>query len=446
MKRFWPADPGGRKRKIDHSKPDFHNHASVTKTGERTPIPHAAHHPAGIWPPAAGKEDFPAMNRPLKIAMLTTDARQPGGLFDGPLPSLGTAPEALLQGFAGMPEIEIHVVSCVQRPVISPEKIAPNIFYHSLRVPKLGWLRTLYQGCIHATRKKLRELKPDLVHGQGTERDCAISAVFSGFPNVLTIHGNMRLVAAVNQSRPFSFLWLTARLERFTLPRTDGVVCITNYTREAVKNLARRTWVLPNAVDASFFEVPAAPDCSAPPIILCVGAICLRKNQNDFIRALDPLAARRKIRLIFVGRVDEGAYGGEFRKLVSERMWCEHVPFSGRDRVREFFRSAAAVALPTREDNCPMVVLEAMAAGVPVLASNVGGVPDLIEHEVNGLLCDPQQPETFREAVAHFLDDRTFAGHIAAEAKTQAQRRFHPEAVARRHLEIYREVLKNQRP
>ena len=48
--------------------------------------------------------------------------------------------------------------------------------------PKIGWLRTLYQGCVRATRRKLREIQPDIVHGQGTERDCAIGAVLSGFP------------------------------------------------------------------------------------------------------------------------------------------------------------------------------------------------------------------------------------------------------------------------
>ena len=381
------------------------------------------------------------MNRPLKIAMLITDARVPGGLYDGPLPSLGTAPDALLQGFAGLPEVEIHVISCVQQPVISPEKLGSNIYYHSLLVPKFGWLRTGYQGCIRAVRKKLRELQPDVVHAQGTERDCALSAVFSGFPNVLTIHGNMRLVARHSRARPFSFLWLTAKLEQFTLPRTNGVVCITNYTREAVKSLARQTWVVPNAVDSSFFEVSAMPDSSSPPSILCVGVVCARKNQNDFMRALDTLAEKRKFKLIFIGRVDNGAYGAEFSQLVQTRSWCEHIPFSSRARIQKYFQSATMVALPTQEDNCPMVVLEAMAAGVPVLASNVGGVPDLIEPEVNGLLCDPQQPETFREGVTRFLDDSAFSKHIAAEAKIQALRRFHPTAVARQHLAIYQKIL-----
>ena len=380
----------------------------------------------------------------MKIALLTTDNREYYRTYSEREPNFGTAPEALLQGFAQMPELEIHVVSCVQQPVNSPEKLAPNIFYHSVVVPKLGWMRTLYRGCIRATRKKLCEIRPDIVHGQGTERDCGISAVFSVFPNVLTIHGNMRLVAKVNRVRPFSFHWLAARLEAFTLPRTDGVVCITNYTRTAVETLARRTWVLPNAVDESFFGVDATPDGSAPPTGLCVGAISLRKNQNDFIRALDLLAQKRKFKIIFLGHTDNSAYSREFLELVRARPWCEHAGFADREKLKTYFQSATFAVLPTLEDNCPMVVLEAMAAGVPVLASNVGGVPDLIEDGKTGLFCDPQKPESFRNGVARLLDDRSLNQQLAVNAKAEAQRRFHPLVIARRHLEIYREVLEKK--
>ncbi|HEV2693899.1 MAG TPA: glycosyltransferase, partial [Verrucomicrobiae bacterium] len=261
----------------------------------------------------------------MKIALLTTDNREHYGDYANPRPHFGTAPEALLQGFAAMPELEVHVVSCLQKPAAAaPDKIAPNIFYHGLVVPKIGWMRTFYQGCIRATRAKLQEISPDIVHGQGTERDCAISAVLSGRPNVLTIHGNVRLVAQVNRVRPFSFYWLAARLETLTLPRTNGVVCITRYTQAAVESLAPRTWVVPNAVDGSFFDLRPAPDASAPPIGLCVGAICVRKNQNAFMRALDALAAERKFKIIFLGLVENSDYGREFQRLVAERPWCEH--------------------------------------------------------------------------------------------------------------------------
>jgi glycosyltransferase involved in cell wall biosynthesis len=377
----------------------------------------------------------------MRIAILTTDTREEIPGCTDPEPHLGLAPEALLQGFALVPEAEVHVVSCLKEPLRSVEKIAPNIFYHGVAVPRLGWLRTGYQGCIRAVRKKIKEIRPDIVHGQGTERDCAISAIFSGFPNVVTVHGNMRMIAAVNRARPFSYQWLAAQLEGFTLPRTDGVVCISHYTQTAVAKLARKTWVLPNAVDANFFDVQAAPPPDAPPVGLCVGTICPRKNQNDFIRALDPLAKGKKFKIIFAGGLDQGSYGAEFERLVAERPWCEHIGYINREQLRAQLKLATFLALPTREDNCPMVVLEAMAAGVPVFASNVGGVPDLIQHEVNGLLCDPQQPETFCAAAARFLDDREFASRIATTAKQQARARFHPQVIAQAHWQIYREVL-----
>ena len=99
------------------------------------------------------------------------------------------------------------------------------------------------------------------------------------------------------------------------------------------------------------------------------------------------------------------------------------------------YLDACATSPPATE------VLEAMAAGVPVLASAVGGVPDLIEHEVNGLLCDPDRSETFAAAVQCLLDDRSLAMRLATEARRQAGQRFHPKVIAARHLEIYREII-----
>jgi glycosyltransferase involved in cell wall biosynthesis len=378
----------------------------------------------------------------MKAALLTTDSREHYREYGKPIPYFGSAPEALLQGFALLPEIEVHVISCARESMRSPAQVASNIFFHSLHVPKLGWMRTAYQGCIRAVRRKLRQIQPNLVHGQGTERDCALSAISSGYPNLVTIHGNMRLIAQLNKARPFSFLWLAARLERFTIPRTDGVVCITEYTRQAVAPLARKTWVVPNAVDASFFEIRPQPPPHAPARILCVGLICPRKNQNAFIRALDPLSAKRPIELLFLGQAQPGqAYDDEFLELVRGRPWCRHGGFADREELKRQLQQTAVVALPSLEDNCPMVVLEAMAAGVPVAAARVGGVPDLVEEGRSGFLFDPLDPNSMRAAVEKVLADSATALGIAAQARRIAQERFHPRIIARRHLDIYNEVL-----
>ena len=139
--------------------------------------------------------------------------------------------------------------------------------------------------------------------------------------------------------------------------------------------------------------------------------------------------------------MERSDYGREFLQLAGERAWCEHAGFVNREQLKTRLKAASFLALPTREDNCPMVVLEAMAAGVPVLASKIGGVPDLIESEKTGLLCDPDRPESFRENVTRLLADRNFARQLATAAKAEARRRFHPLVIARQHLEVYRQAL-----
>ena len=119
----------------------------------------------------------------------------------------------------------------------------------------MGMVTHRYLGCVTAVKQKLREIKPHIVHAQGTERDCAISGVFFPGPKILTIHGNCRAIAQLRRSKPFSYWWLQARLERLCLPRFDGVVCISKYTQNWVSGLAKRTWLLPNAVESNFFQI-----------------------------------------------------------------------------------------------------------------------------------------------------------------------------------------------
>jgi glycosyltransferase involved in cell wall biosynthesis len=252
----------------------------------------------------------------------------------------------------------------------------------------------------------------------------------------------MRLIARLNRARPFSFEWLAARLEAFTIPRAGGVVCITNYTRDAVAGLARKTWLAPNAVNLKFFDVAARPDPGEPPVILCIGDVCPRKNQNAFIRALEPLARGRKFKVVFFGRAARGEqYGDDFFQLLGKNQWCAYAGAPGHETIIESMKSASLLSLSSLEDNCPMTVLEAMAAGVPVVAANVGGVPDLIEHGKTGMLCNPLDAASIRDAMGKLLGAPELARQLAAEAKKQALERFHPVVIARRHLEIYREVL-----
>ncbi len=376
----------------------------------------------------------------MKIAFLVPDNRDEYRQFDRPEPAFGPAPTALLEGFKELEGCEVHVLVCSHEATKAPAKLAQNIYFHQVVVPTIGWMRSLYYGCSWAIRQKLREIKPDVVHGQGTERYCAVGAQRSGYPNLITIHGNMRRIARLLHARPLSFHWLTARLEGIAVARTDGVLCITTYTQRSVEALAKRTWVVPNAVDSGSFKVVRQP--AAVPEVLCLANITTYKNQIGLLRALEPLAGRLPFKLRFLGGTTPGdPYAEEFERLVQSRPWCEYAGKGGKAEVEAALARAHLLMLPTFEDNCPMVVLEAMAARVPVVAANIGGIPDLVRDGVNGLLCDPASAESMRVAVERMLRQPQEAEEFAVNARSDAERRFAPKAVALRHLEIYGDLM-----
>jgi glycosyltransferase involved in cell wall biosynthesis len=229
-------------------------------------------------------------------------------------------------------------------------------------------------------------------------------------------------------------------LERFCLPRFNGVVCISKYTENWVKGLATKTWLLPNAVDSKFFEIQPRRTGHVP-VVLVVANVDSRKNQIGLIHSLAGLSRQRPFEVRFFGKCGEDPYGKEFRELIAARPWCFWGGMLERENLRGEFAKASVVMLPTWEDNCPMVVLEAQAAGIPVIASNVGGVPDLVEDGRTGLLTDPARPETMSKALARLLEDPALAKQLAEKGRSQAKARFHPKVIAEKHLEIYREVI-----
>ena len=379
----------------------------------------------------------------LKVALLTTDSREHFKDCGNPQPYFGSAPEALLEGFKTMPsELEVHVISCLQtRPPSSPKKLAENIYYHGLHVPNIGWMKTGYLGCIRAVRGKLQEIQPDIVHGQGTERDCAMCAVFSGFPNVLTIHGNMRLVAEFLRAKPLTYYWFASRLERLCLWKTDGVVAISSYTQSNVALYTNRTWLVPNAVHPSFFNLPRRPE--SPPRILCAANIGSRKNQIGLIKALEPFATTRPIKLVFAGGGSKAdAYFQNFQQMVGERPWCEYLGALDKRVLQNEMSQATVGILPSFEDNCPMVILEAAAAGLPFAASRVGGIPDLIKHDVSGLLFDPSSSDEISGAIARLVSEKSTRLDFAEAALVYCKKHFAAEAAAQEHLSIYSTALK----
>ena len=379
----------------------------------------------------------------MKIVQITTDNREYYHTYESKSPAFGAAPEALLKGFAEISDAEIHVISCLRQPVSSPMKLSSNIHYHSLIVPKIGWIRTGYQGCVRAIRALLREISPDIVHGQGTEKECAMAAVYSGFPNVVTIHGNMAELQRLGMQGHRAFGYAASLLETHVLKRTEGVLCNSSYTKELVAPRAKQTWLVPNAIRPEFFVSPSTLSYRASvPTVLNVGLIGPRKRQLEILRAIGDVVKRGfPMKIVFVGEFsNETPYGKEFAEELRKGQDAGYAGYEGFlsavDLIALMDQSQGFVHFPS-EEAFGLVVAEAMARGLKFFGANLGGIIDISEGVPGAELYND-----FDSLINGLISWVQLGGSRQPLAAQSIAERYSPKTVAQKHLEIYCKVLK----
>ena len=197
--------------------------------------------------------------------------------------------------------------------------------------------------------------------------------------------------------------------------------------------------VVENVVDTDVFHPPAgrghAPDGSAR--LLTVAALTAKKGHADLLAALAELRRERQVTLDLVG-------GGELRGELNERAQrlgvAKAVRFHGerpKEEVAELMREADLFVLPSRFENLPCVLIEAIASGLPSVAAAVGGVPELLDGN-GGVLVRPGDPRALAAAIACALDHRWEIDPEALAAS--ARRRFSYEVFERTWTQIYDEL------
>jgi len=172
-----------------------------------------------------------------------------------------------------------------------------------------------------------------------------------------------------------------------------------------------------------------------------VAVVSRRKDQHVLIQALPRI--ERGVLVVCVG-VEPDAQLRALAQAVPERHRVVFVPLI--DRALAFYQGAALAALPSRMEGLSQSLLEAMALGLPVVASDAGGNPDLIRSGETGLLVAPLDPAAWAEALGRLLGDGGFSDRLAAAGRAYVRREFTLERTADRTEAVYREALARRRP
>ena len=308
--------------------------------------------------------------------------------------------------------------------------LAPRL---ALGVTRIAMPRPPHPGDLEAlaeVRRLLRERRPHIAHGHGAKGGlyARLGAAGAGAKAVYTPHGGS---LHYSWRSPAGALFLMA--ERWQLSRTDGMVFVCDFEREAFARKIGRppcpVRVVHNGLTEEEFA-PLPPDEDAADVLF-IGEMRRLKGVDVLIEALARLhAAGRPVRACLVG---DGPERAGFARLVQQRGLAGHVVMPGAMPAREAFRRGRVVVVPSRAESFPYVVLEAQGAGRPVIASRVGGIPEMLPED---MLVPPDDAEALAQRLAEVLDDGD-ALPRAAERVPALKERFSTHRMATDITEFY---------
>ena len=243
------------------------------------------------------------------------------------------------------------------------------------------------------------------------------------------------------------------QLNRWSLPSATRVITVCGAFANDLSHAGvrpNRISVCHNSVEAPVYGSPEDSKAlrkqlgvaEGEQVILSVGRLSLEKGHVDLVRAL---AALRKIapslrpKLIIVG---DGPERERIATAAREAGLTEQLIFAGHTAdVHPYYAIADILALPSHSEGSPNVLLEAMSAGLPIVAAAVGGVPEIASTEQNALLVAPNDTESFAHAIRRLLTDGELAQRLGRAAALHVRERFSPATQARSLLQIYENLV-----
>lgn len=370
--------------------------------------------------------------RPLRVLQVVHGLGR-GGLENGVINLLnGLPPEAIEQA-----------VCCLDRRGEMADRIARPLPLWVLERGRHDWRAPL------RLARLLRDWQPDLIHCRNwnTWPDAVLAHRLAGRPGRLiwSFHGFADGYWFPRRRRLASRL-LAAATDRL------AAVCEDSATRYGglAGIPASRFRVLYNGVDCARFApvVDRAAErarLGLPAdalIVVTVASLTPVKGHADLLAALArlPRGGRRALRFLWIGE------GAERAALTAQRDalgLTDLVDLAGAsDQVPALLGCADLFVLPSRLEGMSNAILEAMAAGLPVIANRVGGNPELVLESETGLLCRPDDPADLAGALARLINDDALREGMGRAARARAERVFSLPAMLARYADFYREVAR----
>jgi glycosyltransferase involved in cell wall biosynthesis len=244
------------------------------------------------------------------------------------------------------------------------------------------------------------------------------------------------------------------RLDRWSLPKADRMATVCHaFARELAKftkTPEEKIFVRHNAIRPQ--PKPGEDEVTElkhhlgtgedDRLIISIGRLSKEKAHGDLIeafRALQTTNPTLSYRLVIVGDGPERANWETAARASGQN---DRITFAGQvSNVQPFYAAADVFVLPSHSEGSPNVLLEAMSAEVPIVATAVGGVPEIVADEESALLVPPNNPPALAAAIDRVLEDSALAQRLTTVASALVAREHSPEAYTRNLISLYQEVI-----
>jgi glycosyltransferase involved in cell wall biosynthesis len=346
----------------------------------------------------------------------------------------------LAEEYGKNPSLRLHIILLRGRIARELTFTRENVTFHVLkadprwRVASFFWLDTW------KIRRACERIQPDVIHAWGSEKGASLIAARLRYPYVMTIQG---LFAWYKERMKLpSYDRFIEVVERLSLRRAPVVTTESHF---AVKFLRDRYPALcihqaEHAPNLAFHRLTRRPQIK-PLRFIAVGGIGHRKGTDLILAALERLQDI-DFTMTFITNPNV-AFVAALQKQVSEKTWAR-IEFKYHllpHEVASELETATLLLMPTRADTSPNAVKEAVVAGLPVVAAEIGGIPDYVVPDKNGFLFPVGDLEAFIQAVRTATKHPRFSrGQVESETLHQEREYLSPALMARKFLAAYKDA------
>jgi glycosyltransferase involved in cell wall biosynthesis len=300
---------------------------------------------------------------------------------------------------------------------------------------------------LRSALRRLHQTSPiDVLEGQ--ENSLAMLPRHFIAPKTIRMHGGHHFFAVTLGRKPRPWRsWIERRSFRRSDFRCGVSRFVVTKTCELLGISPDGIEVIPNPIDAALFA--PRPGGAADDIVMFVGTVCEKKGVRQLILAVPQilgLVPHAQIWIVGPDSRDEstgGSYTESMRRLLPAHA-VPHVLFTGpidNTRLPETMARATVCVYPSHMEALPIAFLEGMAMGKAVVASGAGPGPEVVDHGLSGLLCDPHDPTSIAEQVTRVLRHPELARRLGERARQEVATRFSIDVLVDRNLNWYGECV-----